>query len=265
MRKVLRNVGIPLLSLALLFGVWQAIIVMFHVNTYVAPRPWAAITAITSNWGTLWPLLLGTIRETVYGFLSGALLGIVLGVVMGKVAFIQKLIYPLLVLSQAVPSIALATPLVLIFGLTIKPIVIIVAWIVFFPVTVSIVDGLSHVDHDLLNLARVYGASKARTFWFIEMPAAVSPLFSGLKIGATYAVTGAIIGELASSTGSNLAEYQQHANANFNTAGVYGTTILMTVVGISWFLIVVGIEIWATPWLRRTTARRWGLRSLRRS
>jgi ABC-type nitrate/sulfonate/bicarbonate transport system permease component len=247
---------VPLLSIVLLLVVWQLIVVLGHVNTYVAPRPWAAITAITSNWSTLQPLMLGTLRETIYGFFCGATLGIALGVVMAKVPFLQKLIYPLLVLSQAVPSIALATPLVLIFGLTIKPIIIVVAWIVFFPVTVSIVDGLSHVDPDLLNLAKVYGASRRRTFWQIEVPAAITPLFSGLKIGATYAVTGAIIGELASSTGSNLAEYQQHANANFNTAAVYGTTILMTVIGISWFLLVVGVETWCTPWMRRTTARR---------
>jgi len=256
MTRVWRNVGIPILSLGLLLVIWQAIVVGFHVDSYIAPRPLAAIAAITGNWSTLWPLLLGTIRETVYGFVGGAVLGIALGVVMAKVSFIQKMIYPLLVLSQAVPIIALATPLVLIFGLTIRPIIIVVAWIVFFPVTVSIVDGLSHVDPDLLNLAKVYGAGKFRTFWQIEVPASVSPLFSGLKIGATYAVTGAIIGELASSTGSNLAEYQQHANANFNTAAVYGSTILMTIIGISWFLLVVGCEIWATPWLRRSTARR---------
>lgn len=256
-RKVLKNVGIPMLSIVLLLVVWQAIVVGFHVQSYIAPRPLAALRSITANWSSLSPLVLGTIRETIYGFLSGATLGIILGVVMAKLPFIQKLIYPLLVLSQAVPSIALATPLVLIFGLTIKPIIIVVAWIVFFPVTVSIVDGLSHVDTDLLNLAKVYGASSLRTFWQIEMPAAVSPLFSGLKIGATYAVTGAIIGELASSTGSNLAEYQQHANANFDVASVYGTTVLMTIIGISWFLLVVGLEVWATPWQRRTTARRW--------
>ncbi len=255
-RKVARNVGVPLLSMVLLLAVWQGIVVVFHVAPYIAPRPRAAILAVTQNWSTLWPLVLGTIRETVYGFIIGAALGLSLGVIMAKVPVLQRLVYPVLVLSQAVPIIALAAPLVLILGFSVTPKVVIVAWIVFFPVTVNVLDGLSHVDQDLLNLARVYGAPRWRTFLQIEIPATATPLFSGLKIGATYAVTGAIIGELAASDGSSLALYQEHANSNLNTAAVYGTTMLMTAIGISWFLLVVGAEVYATPWQRRTVARR---------
>ena len=255
-RKVARNVGVPVLSIVLLFALWQGIVVVFHVAPYIAPRPRQAILAVTQNWSTLWPLVLGTIRETVYGFIAGAVLGVGLGVIMAKVPVLQRLVYPVLVLSQAVPIIALAAPLVLILGFSVTPKVVIVAWIVFFPVTVNVLDGLSHVDQDLVNLARVYGAPRWRTFIQIEIPATATPLFSGLKIGATYAVTGAIIGELAASDGSSLALYQEHANTNLNTAAVYGTTMLMTVIGISWFLLVVGAEVFATPWQRRTVARR---------
>ena len=261
-RTVARNVGIPLLSIVLLLALWQGIVVVFHVAPYIAPRPRQAILAVTQNWSVLWPLTLGTIRETVYGFVTGAALGLTLGVVMAKVPVLQRLVYPVLVLSQAVPIIALAAPLVLILGFSVAPKVVIVAWIVFFPVTVNVLDGLSHVDQDLINLARVFGAPRWRTFLQIEIPATTTPLFSGLKIGATYAVTGAIIGELAASDGSSLALYQEHANSNLNTAAVYGTTMLMTVIGISWFLLVVGAEVWATPWQRRSVARRrWRRRS----
>lgn len=255
-RTVLRNVGIPLLGLAIVIALWEGIVVLFHVAPYVAPRPLQAVQAVTENWSTLWPLVLGTIRETIYGFAIGAALGFTLGVVMAKSPFILRMLYPLIVLTQAVPIIALAPPLVLIFGFDITPKLIVVAWIVFFPVTVNVIDGLSHVDQDFINLARVYGASRWRTFTQIEIPATSSPLFSGLKIGATYAVTGAIIVELVASDGSSLALYQQHANANLDTAAVYGTTMLMTAIGISWFLLVVASEVWATPWTRRSVARR---------
>ena len=255
-RTLARNVGIPILSLVLLILIWQVIVVGFHIAPYIAPRPMQAFQAITGDWGTLWPLVLGTIRETVYGFVVGALLGVFLGVVMAKAPFLQRMVYPVLVLSQAVPIIALAAPLVLILGFSVTPKVVIVAWIVFFPVTVNVLDGLSHVDQDLMNLARVYGASRWRTFLQIEVPATTTSTFSGLKIGATYAVTGAIIGELAASDGSSLALYQEHANSNLNTAAVYGTTMLMTAIGISWFLLVVGTEVLVTPWQRRSVARR---------
>ncbi|HET9090741.1 MAG TPA: ABC transporter permease [Acidimicrobiales bacterium] len=262
-RKLLRNIGVPVLSLLLLLALWQAIVVGFNVAPYVAPRPWQAILSVTQNWSTIWPLALGTIRETVYGFLIGAFLGVFLGVVMAKIPVLQRSVYPVLVLSQAVPIIALASPLVLILGFSIMPKIVIVAWIVFFPVTVNVVDGLSHVDPDLINLARVYGAPRWRTFVHIEMPATTTPLFSGLKIGATYAVTGAVIGELAASEGSSLALYQEHANSNLNAAAVYGTTMVMTAIGISWFLLVVATEVAATPWQRRSVARRYPWRRAR--
>jgi len=262
-RRLLVNVGVPVLSIVLLIALWEAIVVVFHVAPYIAPRPLQAMRAVTSNWSTLSPLVLGTIRETVYGFACGAALGVGLGVVMAKVGILQRLFYPVIVLSQAVPIIALALPLVLILGFSITPIVVVVAWIVFFPVAVNVLDGLSHVDADLVNLARVYGASRWRTFLQIEIPAAVTPLFTGLKIGATYAVTGAIIGEIYTSGGQSLALYQEHANANFNVAAVYGTTMLMTAIGITWFLLVLGVEVLVTPWQRRTVARRrWRDRSV---
>ena len=255
---VLRNVGIPVLSIVLLLLLWQAIVIIFHVAPYIAPRPMAAIQSVTDNWGLLWPLVLGTIRETIYGFVCGALLGLGLGVIMAKTPFLHRMVYPVLVLSQGVPIIALGAPLVLILGFGVTPKVVIVAWIVFFPVTVNVLAGLSHVDQDLLNLARVYGASRWRTFWQIEIPASTTSLFAGMKIGATYAVTGAIIGELVSPSGAagSLALYQETANTNFNVAAVYGTTMVMTAIGISWFLLIVGSEVLATPWQRRTVARR---------
>ncbi|MHB2028841.1 MAG: ABC transporter permease [Acidimicrobiales bacterium] len=255
-RSVWFNVAVPVLSLALLLVVWEGIDVVFHVASYVAPRPLQAIQSVTENWSTLWPLILGTIRETVYGFLCGAALGMFLGVIMAKVPFLQRLTYPVILISQAIPVIALAPVLVIIMGFSVTPKVVIVAWIVFFPVTVNVLDGLGHVDKDLMNLARVYGATRWRTFVQIEIPATSTSLFSGLKIGAMYAVTGAIIGELAASDGSSLALYQEHASSNLNTAAVYGTTMVMTVIGIAWFLLVVTAEVWATPWQRRSVARR---------
>lgn len=264
-RRVWLNVLVPVLSIALVLVIWEGIDVVFHVASYIAPRPLAAIQSVTGNWSTLWPLILGTIRETIYGYVLGAILGFALGVVMAKVAFVQRLVYPVILVSQAVPVIALAPVLVIILGFGIVPKVVIVTWIVFFPVTVNVLDGLGHVDNDLKNLARVYGAPRWRTFVQIEVPASISPLFSGLKIGAIYAVTGAIIGELAASEGTSLALYQEHANSNLNTAAVYGTTMVMTLIGIAWFLLVVGLEIWSTPWQRRSVARRRWRRARERS
>jgi ABC-type nitrate/sulfonate/bicarbonate transport system permease component len=262
---------LPIVSILLLLGLWQVVVVAFHVQAYIAPRPLDAIRAVTGNWSLLAPLVLQIVKETIYGFVGGALVGVFFGVVMAKIPLVQRLLYPTLIVSQAVPVIAIAFPLAAILGFgTVRPIVAIVIWIVFFPVTVNVIDGLAHVDHDLMNLARVYGASKWRTFWHIEVPATISPLFSGLKIGATYAITGAFIGELASPetvgpSQSSLYIYVQHANSNFDQASVFGITLLMAFIGVTWFLIVSGVETFSTPWLRRSTVRHWRRRHRRSS
>lgn len=265
-KKILINAAVPVLSIVVLLLIWEAIVVGFHVQPYVAPRPLAAIQAVTDNWGTLWPLVLGTLRETAIGYLCGAALGFFFGVIMSRFQLVQRVLYPQLVLSQAIPVIALAFPLTAILGFgSTKPIIAIVVWIVFFPVTVSVLSGLSHVDQDLLNLAKVYGASKWRTFWQIEVPATVTSMFAGLKIAAAYAVTGAIIGQGASPAGSSLDQYQTHANGVFNEAAVYGTTMVMALIGVTFFLAVVGVEVFATPWQRRTVARRFRRRGIART
>lgn len=256
MRGAARAIAIPIASIALVFLFWDLIIRIFDVQPYVAPSPGEALASLRDNWDVLAPLALDTIRETVYGFAAGAVLGIVLAVVMAQTRVAQGLIYPVLITSQAVPVIAIAAPLVILLGFGILPKIVLVAWIVFFPVAVSVLDGLRNVDRDLLNLARAMGGSRGRVFLHIRLPAAVSPLFSGLKIGATYAVTGAIIGELVASTGQSLAGFQRTANGSLDTPAVWGVTLLMTAIGIGWFLLVVGLERVATPWRTRSTRRR---------
>ena len=255
-RSTLKAVGVPILSILLLFAVWDLVIRAFAVDPFVAPSPAEALASVRDSWDVLQPLVLDTIRETVYGFAIGAVLGFALAVLMAQTRIVQNLIYPILITSQAVPVIALAAPLVILLGFGLGPKIAIVAWIVFFPVAVSVLDGLANVDRDMLALARAMGGTRARVLLHVRLPATVAPLFSGLKIGATYAVTGAIIGELVASTGGSLAGFQRTANGNLDTAAVWGTTLLMTAIGIGWFLLVVAVERLATPWRHRATRRR---------
>jgi ABC-type nitrate/sulfonate/bicarbonate transport system permease component len=205
---------------------------------------------------TLAPLTVETVLETLYGFLIGAALGFLLAVAMSAVKFIERLVFPTLVTSQAVPIVAIAAPLVILFGFGMLPKLIIVAWIVFFPVAVNVLDGLARVDPDLIRLSRVTAAGRAREFLYIRLPATLSPLFSGLKIGATYAVTGAVIGEWTGTLTPGLGSYLLKVNASFKTDIVYGITFLLTAIGVASFLLVMLFEAVSTPWTRRATARR---------
>jgi len=263
-RRAVGRVVLALLAVGLIVGVWNLVIVAFGLKPYALPTPQSAVSAIVHRWSTYQSLTLQTIEETAYGFGIGAGIGFLLGVLMSASKTVQRLVYPALITSQAVPIVAIAAPLAILFGFGLLPKLVIVAWIVFFPVVVNVLDGLAHVDRDLVNLARVMGAKRVRAFLAIHLPATLSPLFSGLKIGATYAVTGAVIGEWMASAQQGLGTYLQTANASLDTEGVFGATILLTAIGVASFLLMVAAETVATPWRTRSTARR-GPRSLLRA
>ena len=116
---------------------------------------------------------------------------------------------------------------------------------------------LASVDQDQINLARLLGGTRLRTFLIVRLPACIGPLFSGLKIGASYAVSGAVIGEWSASSRIGLGTYLLSANAQMNTAGVYGAMLLLTAIGIGSFLLVVIAEYFTTPWRTQMTAPAW--------
>jgi ABC-type nitrate/sulfonate/bicarbonate transport system permease component len=219
--------------------------------------PGAALGVIFNNLGMMKQLGWETISETFYGYVTGAVIGFVLAVIMAQIPIVHRLLYPALITSQAVPIVAIAAPLVIIFGFGLTPKIIIVAWIVFFPVVVNVLDGLASVDQDQVNLARLLGGTQLRTFMIVRLPACIGPLFSGLKIGASYAVTGAVIGEWTASSHVGLGTYLLTANSQMNTAGVYGAMLLLTAIGIGSFLLVLVAEHFATPWRSRMTAPRY--------
>ena len=246
-----------LVAMIMIVVAWQAIVTMSGLPPYVLPPPKLAFGALLDNWPRLRRLSGETVYETAAGYGIGALVGFALALAMGQFRPVQRLVMPALIVSQAVPIVAIAAPLVIVFGFGLTPKLIIVAWIVFFPVVVSVLDGLAQIDRDMMNLARLMGGGGLRTFLIVKLPACIGPLFSGLKIGATYAVTGAVIGEWTASAKQGLGTYLLTANAQMNTAAVYATVLLLTAIGVGSFLIVLWLEGLATPWRTRATAPPW--------
>jgi len=244
-------------AIALIFVAWQVLLKLTGIPAYVIPSPGAALAQIHDNAELMRELTWQTVSETFYGYIVGAVVGFLLAVLMAQMPIVHRLLYPALITSQAVPIVAIAAPLVIVFGFGLTPKLIIVAWIVFFPVVVNVLDGLASVDQDQVNLARLLGGTRLRTFLIVRLPACIGPLFSGLKIGASYAVTGAVIGEWTASSRIGLGTFLLSANAQMNTAGVYGAMLLLTAIGIGSFLLVLVAEHFATPWRTRMTAPAW--------
>jgi NitT/TauT family transport system permease protein len=254
---LLLAIGAPLVSFLLLIGGWALAVELFDIPKYVLPTPGATLEAIRGDWSTLAEGMVITFQEFLLGFVVGSLAGFALAVLMAQSRILLRALYPILIVSQAVPVIAIAAALVIWLGFGLAPKIFIVALIVFFPVLVNVLDGLASVDRDMVNLARAMGASKLQVFRHIRLPATYTPLFSALKLSATFSVTGAVIGEWTASTSGGLGAYLLQANSRLNTAGTFAAISLLAVLGILAFICVVATERWMTPWRSRSTTRRW--------
>jgi len=179
----------------------------------------------------------------------GLALGLSLALLMFFFRPLEKSFYPLLIASQNVPVFAIAPLLVVWFGYGYGPKVVMAAIIVFFPITVSALDGLKRTDPDQLRLFQTLGASPAQTLWKLRLPAALPALFSGLKIGAIYSTIGAVIGEWVGA-GAGLGYLMLSANAQLRVAEVFGAIVCLIPVGLSLLALVVITERWLLPWQR---------------
>jgi ABC-type nitrate/sulfonate/bicarbonate transport system permease component len=258
--RVVRSAS-PLLAILLVLAVWQLAVSVFHVQRYVLPSPHETWQALVDDWANIRGLTGQTLYESVVGFVIGTGVGFVLAVLMAHVTIVQRVLYPILIATQAVPIVAIAAPLVIILGYGLAPKLVIVGLIVFFPVVVNVLDGLGSIDDGMVNLARSMGAGPAKIFLLVRLPATLTPLFSALKLGAAYAVTGAVIGEWTASITPGLGKDLLLKNSRLDTAGVYADVLLLTAIGLGGFLVMTVLERLSTPWRTRGTARRWFRRS----
>jgi ABC-type nitrate/sulfonate/bicarbonate transport system permease component len=259
-RRLLRGL-VPVAAVLGVFVVWGLVVRVLDIPPTTIPAPIDVFRAMVDDWDVLSARLWTTVTETAIGFVIGAVVGFVLAVAMSRRTFVRRVVYPVLIASQAIPIPAIAAPLVIILGFGLAPKILIVAFIVFFPVVVNVLDGLAAVDRDLLNLARIMDGRRLRIFRIIELPATATPLFSALKLGATYAVTGAVIGEALASLTLGLGNYLTIKNSQLDTEAVYAAVLLLAAIGVGGFLVVSGLEWLATPWRTRATARRWWRRT----
>ncbi len=182
-----------------------------------------------------------TLMETMVGFVLGALLGMVVGYALGMSHWAELVFSPYLLALQIAPKVAFAPLFILWFGYTVFPKILVAVLIVFFPIMVNVLGALRAVDQDLINLARSFKASRVQIFWKIEFPASMPALFSGLRVGATLAVIGVVVGEMV---GGNigLGYLLVFGEGSANTAMVFVSILLLTLIGVLAYVAVIILE-----------------------
>jgi ABC-type nitrate/sulfonate/bicarbonate transport system permease component len=244
------------LILALLV-LWELATHVWQIEAWLLPSPVAIARAALAARHLLGPHIWQTAQETFWGFLAALAVGISLGLLIEFWPLARDALYPLLVVSQTVPTIAIAPLLVIWFGYGIWPKIIVVGLICFFPIVVSTADGLRGADPELVALLRTMGASQRDIFLKVRLPGAMPAVFSGIKIAITYSVVGAILGEWVGAS-RGLGVFMLRATNSFRTDWVFASIAITALLSIALFGLVVGIERLSLRWYY-TAAReeRW--------
>lgn len=186
---------LPVVMTGTILAVWQLSVWVFRIPMYVLPSPVQVVKALAAESGILAGHAGITVAEALMGIGISLVLAVVLGVIMDCFPLMRKGIYPILVVTQTVPMIVMAPILIIYMGFGIGPKILTVVLMCFFPVAVSFSDGLAQVEDEYVNLVRSYGAGRWEVYRLVKIPAAVPALLSGLKVAATYSISGAVVGE----------------------------------------------------------------------
>ncbi len=241
------NKCIPLITILLLLLVWQVISNINLIPKYMLPSPIEVVRAFFEDFGLLMEHLSVTLVEAVVGLFMGVLLGFVIAVIMDNVSILHKAFYPLLVITQTIPTVAIAPLLVLWFGYGIFPKVILIVLVTFFPVTIGLLGGFASVDRDMITLLKSMGANRWQVFTHVKFPAALGEFFSGLKIAIAYSVVGAVISEWLGGF-SGLGVYMTRVRKGYEYDKMFAVIFLISAISLILMWIVKIIQRKCMKW-----------------
>lgn len=226
----------PILTFLAIIIVWQVMVEIKDIPQYILPTPIDIIKVFITDYQNLFDNTLVTLYETILGFILALVVALTLGIIMDFVSVIRKSLYPILVVSQTIPTITIAPLLIIWFGFEALPKILMVALTCFFPILISFVDGLENIDKDYLNLFKTMKSSKLQTFIHLKLPMSMDKLFSGIKISVTYMVVAATVAEWLGGT-QGLGVYMVRAKSAYALDKVFASTIIVVVLS----LIFVGL------------------------
>ena len=230
--------------------IWHFGVVLLGIKEFILPTPWAAVKTLFDpkyRWSFNF---MATFYEVVGGFILSALVGVVLGVAIVWSEWLKRTILPFLVFVNTLPKIAVAPLFLVWFGYGIFPNILIVVLISFFPMVINTATGLVAVEEDLLDLVSYLHATKWQKLRLIQLPNSLPYVFSGLKITSTTAVVGAIVGEFIASD-KGLGSVIISSQTTLSTPAIFGSLILITVIGMGLFWGVEVLEKVLMPWERQ--------------
>src|SRR5574341_823687 len=229
--------------------VWEVVVVVFHIQNFLLPRPSEVAVTFVRELAVVFGASLFTMRAAVGGFFIGCTLGVLVATATSRWSVIKEGALPFAVAINSTPIVALAPIMNQWFGIT-NPLskMSIVAVIVFFPVMINAVRGLTQVEASALELMRSYAASDMAVLWKVRIPNAFPYVFSALKVSITLSVIGAIVSEYFGGSREALGVYISQQAALFHFADAWSAIIIACAMGIACYAIILIIERLVMPW-----------------
>ena len=250
-RERMLRVLLPIAVLALGVVLWEVVVRHYDIPPYVLPAPGLVFSTLVADWGVLSASLVVTLTTTLEGFALAVVGGVGLAVLFNQSRLIEYSLYPYAVILQVTPIVAIA-PLLLIY-LPQQAAVLACAWIVaFFPVLANTTLGLNSVDHNLVDLFRLYGATRWQVLRELKLPAALPYILGGLKIAGGLSLIGAVVAEIAAGSagaGSGLAYRIAESGYRLNIPRMFAALLLLSLAGI--------VIFFALSLLSHLLLRRW--------
>ncbi|MGA2940466.1 MAG: ABC transporter permease [Xanthobacteraceae bacterium] len=245
-----RPVPDAILALGLMVFVtvaWELAIRLFHVPTFVLPAPSAIVRQLIESRARLASAAMSTAVEIFLGFMLASLTGIVIALVVVRFERFGRALYPLIVLFQNVPKVALAPIFILWFGFDLAPKIVLIVVIAFFPVTIDMLAGLQSVEPSFVALMESVGASRGKILMRVRIPHSLPYLMAGLKVAITFSVIGAIVGEFAGAN-QGLGYVIEFASTQLDTPLIFAALVVVSVLGLAFYYLVELAERMLVPW-----------------
>lgn len=237
----------PVAGILVFLAIWQIGVVVYQVPAYLLPPP----TMIAQTFVDEFPRLLRHGWITTYEMLGGYALAVAvalpLAIAITSSKRFDEFVMPTMLFFQVVPKVAIAPLFLVWFGVGTTPKVLVAFLISFFPIVIDAAVGLRSMSPEMNDLARSMGASRMQVFAQFRLPTSLPYLFSGLKVAATLAIAGAVVGEFVGAD-KGLGYLLLTTNSNMETSLMFATIVALTIIGLAFFYLVEFVESLLIPW-----------------
>ena len=237
----------PSIIIAVLLMIWQILSMVNIIPKFMLPSPFEVVKAFVSDFPLLMKHTEVTLVEAFLGLGLGIILGFVVAVIMDRFEYAYKMIYPVLVITQTIPTVAIAPLLVLWMGYGILPKIMLILLTSFFPITIGLLDGFHSVDRDMLNLLKTMGATSFQNFIHLKLPSSLGYFFAGLRISVSYSIIGAVVAEWLGGY-DGLGVYMTRVRKSYSFDKMFAVIFLISGISLLLMYFVKKIQRWCMIW-----------------